>query len=221
MAALAGLNTDYCVAARVYLQNVPAEVKKSGIDQFRNVMAFAAAAQHRGGGEDPLGGLSQQSMEQQVKAIERLLNEADQITLGWKIDLKAKKTHFDMTFTAVPGSLLDKDLQQMADAKTNFAGFLSPDAVKGQECLYVEGANNNEMYAHAPPGTLRGRFGTVKISPTSAIAMKGQRYPITELGIANLTKRLIEVGEHDLKFDECYVWRDRQVGLRRRCKGIV
>src|SRR4029079_2354746 len=86
-----------------------------------------------------------------------------------------------------------------------YMGFLSPDAVKGQECMYVEGANNNEMYAHAPPGTLRGRIGTVKISPTSAIAMKGQRYPITELGIANLTKRLIEVGEHDKQFGECDV----------------
>ncbi len=86
-----------------------------------------------------------------------------------------------------------------------YMGFLSPDAVKGQECMYVEGANNNEMFAHAPPGTLRGRIGTVKISPNSAIAMKGQRYPITELGIANLTKRLIEVGEHDKQYGECDV----------------
>ena len=35
--------------------------------------------------------------------------------------------------------------------------------------------------------------------------MKGQRYPITELGIANLTKRLIEVGEHDKQYGECDV----------------
>jgi len=33
-----------------------------------------------------------------------------------------------MTFTAVPGSQLDKDLKQAADARTNFAGFNSPDA---------------------------------------------------------------------------------------------
>jgi len=35
--------------------------------------------------------------------------------------------------------------------------------------------------------------------------MKDQRYPITELGVANLTKRLIEVGEHDKQFGECDV----------------
>jgi hypothetical protein len=86
-----------------------------------------------------------------------------------------------------------------------YMGFISPNAVKGQECMYIAGANNNEMFAHAPPGTLRGKFGTVQISPTSAIAMKDQRYPITELGVANLTKRLIEVGEHDKQYGECEV----------------
>lgn len=83
--------------------------------------------------------------------------------------------------------------------------FLSPKNLEGQECMYVEGANNGNMYAHAPPGTLRGRFGTVSLAPNSAMAMKDQRYPITEIGIANLTKRLIEVGEHDKQFGECDV----------------
>jgi outer membrane lipoprotein-sorting protein len=35
--------------------------------------------------------------------------------------------------------------------------------------------------------------------------MRGQRYPITELGILNLTRRLVEVGEHDVKYGECNV----------------
>jgi hypothetical protein len=83
--------------------------------------------------------------------------------------------------------------------------FIGPKAVVGQEAMYVEGKNDNKMFAHAPPDTLRGKIGTVQILPTSAIAMQGQRYPITELGIANLTKRLIEVGEHDKQFGECDV----------------
>jgi hypothetical protein len=83
--------------------------------------------------------------------------------------------------------------------------FIGPKSVIGQEAMYVEGKNDNKMFAHAPPDSLRGKFGTVQILPTSAIAMQGQRYPITELGIANLTKRLIEVGEHDKQFGECDV----------------
>jgi hypothetical protein len=83
--------------------------------------------------------------------------------------------------------------------------FLAPKNLQGQECMYVEGANDGKMYAHAPPDTLRGKFGTVSLAPNSPMAMKDQRYPITELGVANLTKRLIEVGEHDKQFGECDV----------------
>ena len=83
--------------------------------------------------------------------------------------------------------------------------FIGPKNLVDQEAMYVEGKNDGKMFAHAPPDTLRGRIGTVQILPTSAIAMQGQRYPITELGIANLTKRLIEVGEHDKQFGECDV----------------
>jgi hypothetical protein len=83
--------------------------------------------------------------------------------------------------------------------------FLAPNNLVGQECMYVEGANNGNMFAHAAPNTLRGKFGTVSLAPNSAMAMKDQRYPITELGVANLTKRLIEVGEHDKQYGECDV----------------
>ena len=35
--------------------------------------------------------------------------------------------------------------------------------------------------------------------------MRNQRYPLTELGILNLTRRLVEVGEKDIKYGECEV----------------
>ena len=37
------------------------------------------------------------------------------------------------------------------------------------------------------------------------LAMSGNRYPMTELGLRRLTQRLIEVGEHDSQFGECDV----------------
>lgn len=83
--------------------------------------------------------------------------------------------------------------------------FIGPKSVEGQECMYAEGANDGKMFAHAPPGTLKYKFGTVSLAPTSALAMHNQRYPITELGISNLTMRLIEVGEKDKQYGECVV----------------
>ena len=86
-----------------------------------------------------------------------------------------------------------------------YMGFIAPANLKDQECMYIEGANDGKMWAHAPPDTLRGKFGTVSIAPNSPMAMQGQHYPITEIGISNLTKRLIEVGEHDKQYGECDV----------------
>ncbi|HEX4131245.1 MAG TPA: DUF1571 domain-containing protein [Pirellulales bacterium] len=82
--------------------------------------------------------------------------------------------------------------------------FLAPTKVKGQECLYIEGGNDGNMLAH-PNGLRHKLIGTVSLSPTGSFAMAGNRHPITELGIRCLTTRLIEVGEQDLKYDECEV----------------
>jgi hypothetical protein len=82
--------------------------------------------------------------------------------------------------------------------------FLGPDAVKGQEVIYFDGRNDGNMLAHAGSG-VRAMVGTVTLKPQSMLAMQGNRYPITELGVENLAKRLVEVAEHDKKFGECEV----------------
>jgi len=82
--------------------------------------------------------------------------------------------------------------------------FLGPDSVKGQEVIYVDGRNDGNMLAHAGSG-VRAMVGMVSLKPQSMLAMAGNRYPITELGVENLTRRLVEVAEHDKQFGECDV----------------
>lgn len=74
-----------------------------------------------------------------------------------------------------------------------YLGFLKPSDVKGRECLYVEGKNGGNLTAHE--GGFKGRFlPTVDIAPTGMLAMRGQRYPITDVGLENLLVKLIERG---------------------------
>lgn len=82
--------------------------------------------------------------------------------------------------------------------------FLGPEKLKGREVIYIEGANDGNMWAHTT-GIQHKLVGTVSIAPTSRIAMMNQRYPLTEIGVLNLTKRLVEVAEHDAKYGECDV----------------
>ena len=81
--------------------------------------------------------------------------------------------------------------------------FLKPESLRGQEALWIEGQNDGKMLAH---GTgLKSVFGTIPLDPTGPIAMEGNRYPITEIGILNLTRRLKEVAQKDAQYGECEV----------------
>jgi hypothetical protein len=63
-----------------------------------------------------------------------------------------------------------------------YLGFVKPASIKGREVLYVEGRNNGNLVAHE--GGFKGRFlPTVNLPPNGTLAMRGQRYPMTEIGL--------------------------------------
>lgn len=74
--------------------------------------------------------------------------------------------------------------------------FLKPSNVKGREVIYVKGQNNGKIVAHE--GGLKGRFTpSLYLDPNGALAMMGQRYPVTDIGIENLCRKLLERGGRD------------------------
>lgn len=81
--------------------------------------------------------------------------------------------------------------------------FNSPSNVKGQEVLFVEGRHDGHLRAHGVG--LKSWIGTISLLPTASMAMEGNRHPITELGIRNLTARFIEITERDSRYGECEV----------------
>ena len=102
--------------------------------------------------------------------------------------------------------------QKVQDGKATtplsiYAKYLGPKRLKGREVLFVQGKNDDKLL-----GTRGGPRAlsdiTLSIDPTSRRAMSGHHYPITELGIRNLARRLIEVGIEDIEYDtqkECRV----------------
>jgi hypothetical protein len=82
--------------------------------------------------------------------------------------------------------------------------FLAPDGKKGREVIYIDGQNDGNILAHST-GLQRALIGVVELAPTGLIAMQDNRYPITEIGLLNMVRRLIEVGEQDTKYGECEV----------------
>lgn len=75
--------------------------------------------------------------------------------------------------------------------------YLAPQAVRNQEAIYVEGRNDGKVLAH-PTGLRQRLVGTVALKPTSPIAMRGNRHPITEVGLGRLVQKLAVLGRRDL-----------------------
>lgn len=73
--------------------------------------------------------------------------------------------------------------------------FTSPDSVKGREVLWGEDLYDGKMAVHEL-GMILG-LKTIWLDPKGMIAMQGQRYPISEIGLVKLVEKLLERGERD------------------------
>lgn len=99
-----------------------------------------------------------------------------------------------------------------------YLDFLGPPKQKGREVIYYHGKNDNMLLAHE--GGFLGII-TVPLAPNSRIAMIGNRYPITEVGLEKLLVRLIEKGERDSRLGDCVVnRRSGEMIEDRRCELI-
>ncbi len=84
--------------------------------------------------------------------------------------------------------------------------FLAP--VEGKEIVYAEGHHDNKMIAHAT-GVSRLLVPRLAVPPDHPIALAEARHPVTEAGLANLSRRLIDFRRKDLGDPEAVTVLDR------------
>jgi Protein of unknown function (DUF1571) len=82
--------------------------------------------------------------------------------------------------------------------------FLQPYA--GREVAWVEGQNSGRMVVLE--AGFKRMMGKMNLDPNGSLAMKGQKHPITDVGIRNLTVKLQKMWEAETKFAECDVTSD-------------
>jgi hypothetical protein len=97
-----------------------------------------------------------------------------------------------------------------------YAYFQAPASVEGQEVIYIAGQNQGNMLAHKPHMAV-----TFSIPPDGMVAMAGRRYPLTEIGLVNLVRRLVEVGEQDVRYGECEVQYFTQAKVNKRPCTVI
>lgn len=120
---LGTLPQDYLWAARLLVANLPPELRDMIVARVQMIVQTTIEQ-----AQGPEQELVRERLQQSLKQLEQAVKELDQVTLGLQIDRQTRKAHLDIQVTALPGTKAAKDLAAGGAAKTDFAGFLDPQA---------------------------------------------------------------------------------------------
>jgi hypothetical protein len=123
---LTPLAKEYDLAVQVHVQNVPESYRQMAVDAMSQGAQQGLAKKE--GETDEDHAKREKLVQMQLDELKRFMNELDQFTVGLSIDGSQQRAFLDIAYTGTPGSQLAQELAQGADAKTNFAGFVQPNA---------------------------------------------------------------------------------------------
>ncbi len=119
------LPNDYNLAARVFGQRIPEELRNQMVDLIRQ----GAEESMNKAGDGPQADLQRANFEYSMDSIESLINDTDEVVAGLRVDEENQRLYIDMKFVGTPDSRLAKQCASMASAPpTRFGGFLVDNA---------------------------------------------------------------------------------------------
>lgn len=139
-----GLEKEYDVAARLYVQNIPELYRTLLVDQLR--LGVEAGLSRQEGETDEAYASRQKMVETQIAALSKAINDVDQLTLGVALDTQAKTAHVDLSISVVAGGDLAKQFAQVQNVTSDFAGFLVADAAASLNLSAKIGKSEGEQF---------------------------------------------------------------------------
>ncbi len=96
--------------------------------------------------------------------------------------------------------------------------FIEPKSLSGREVIWIQGQNDDLMTVHET-GLLNIR--RIQLAPNSRLAMIGNKYSMSEIGVAKLINKLIEKGVRDRMLGACEVKiTEDELFANRKCQRI-
>jgi Protein of unknown function (DUF1571) len=121
---------------------------------------------------------------------------------------------------AVEGVLGDQQQIMLKVRQSPFSAylyFLKP--FQGREVLFVDGVNDNNLVV-LEAGWKRN-LGKMNLDPNGMVAMRGQKHPITDVGIRNLMAKLIAAKTAEMQFMECTVTSNPNTRIGDRATTMI
>ena len=116
----------YDLAARFYMQNIPADTRQMYVQQLREGME-QGLVQNPDETEQEFE-LRKKMTQAQVDQFVQLLQDTEELSFGWSLDSREERTFLDFQMTAVPGTKMARQIEAYRDLTTDYAGFYQPDA---------------------------------------------------------------------------------------------
>jgi hypothetical protein len=85
-----------------------------------------------------------------------------------------------------------------------YAYVLTPPKTAGSEGIYVEGRNDGKLIGHSTDW-LEKFAGTVRLDPTSPLALGGHHHPITDTGILHLIRQIQAFAQKNVRQTGCTI----------------
>lgn len=140
LALLDGLDKNYTLAVRVNVSEIPDSLKEMAVGELRQGFEDRVAQELN----PQQAKATRQVGEMLVQPIVQLIQETDDITVGWQVDKAGKKTHLEVSYRALEGTELAKQAASVRNARSSFAGFLLADAAVA---LHGQGQSDDEERA--------------------------------------------------------------------------
>lgn len=123
---LGDLPTRYDLAIRVSIKNLPQAYREQLLAQLR--AGTEVGLQQMPNEDDEQYAMRSSMAKQGIEQLTALVNEMDELLLGWNVDAETKTTYLDLELTAQSGTKLASQFAEIKPGVTNFAGLLLPDA---------------------------------------------------------------------------------------------
>lgn len=178
VADLGNLPKEYDFALRGYVQNVPPEYLQMAVQGLQE------------GVKQGISQLPEEDREQQermidvqLKQMETYIKESDQLTIGWKTEPQNKRTYIDITFSAIPGGNLAKQMNAMANATSDYSEFVIPGA-----------AMSMNFSGEIPPDQIQTSIDAINGMKAAAMKEIERDEKLEEKGARDAAKEMLEAG---------------------------
>ncbi len=195
---LDGMEKKYDIGVRAFVQNIPREQRQWAIDQMRGQQQQALENQLRDLDEDSDEyKLAKRLSDTQIQRLEDMINDSDELTVGWTTDGMAKETFLDVTMTAKAGTPTAKRMKLLHGNTSAFGGLELEDAAMTMSATMRMDKDDIEQFTMLLDTAKKQAFNEIENDGDLDTDAKQERAKDVVGGLIDSLKATVESGKLD------------------------